>query len=50
LRERAADISLLVEYLIDRYGKKVGEKIRNLNKKTLELFEAYNWPGNIRDL
>ena len=20
------------------------------NKKTLELFEAYNWPGNIREL
>jgi formate hydrogenlyase transcriptional activator len=50
LRERADDISLLVEYLIDRYGKKVGKRIRNINKKTLELFEAYDWLGNIREL
>jgi formate hydrogenlyase transcriptional activator len=50
LRERPDDISLLVEYLIDRYGTKAGKKFRNINKKTLELFQAYDWPGNIREL
>jgi formate hydrogenlyase transcriptional activator len=50
LRDRPDDISLLVEYLIDRYGTKVGKKFRNINKKTLELFQAYDWPGNIREL
>jgi formate hydrogenlyase transcriptional activator len=50
LRERISDISLLVGYLIDRYAKKLGKKIRNIDKKTIELFHAYDWPGNIREL
>jgi formate hydrogenlyase transcriptional activator len=50
LRERADDIPLLVEYLIERYAKKAGKKIRNIQKKSLELFQAYDWPGNIREL
>jgi DNA-binding NtrC family response regulator len=50
LRERADDIPLLVEYLIERYAKKAGKKLRNIDKKTLKLFQNYNWPGNIREL
>src|SRR2546429_3263852 len=50
LRERVSDISLLVGYLIDRYAQKVGKKIRNTDKTTMELFHAYDWPGNIREL
>jgi len=50
LRERADDIPLLVEYLIERYAKKAGKKLRNIDKKTLQLFQDYNWPGNIREL
>ena len=50
LRERISDISLLVGYLIDCYAKKLGKKIRNIDKKTIELFHAYDWPGNIREL
>ncbi len=49
LRERAGDIPLLVEYLIDRYSKKAGKKFKDITKSTLELFQAYNWPGNIRE-
>jgi formate hydrogenlyase transcriptional activator len=50
LRERISDISLLVGYLIDRYAQKAGKKIRNIDKRTMELFHAYDWPGNIREL
>jgi formate hydrogenlyase transcriptional activator len=50
LRERISDISLLVGYLIDRYAQKLGKKMRNIDKKTMELFHAYDWPGNIREL
>jgi formate hydrogenlyase transcriptional activator len=50
LRERAADIPLLVEYFIDRFGKKTGKKFRAIDKRTLKLFQAYGWPGNIREL
>ena len=37
LRERAADIPLLVEYFIARFGKKVGKKFISIDKKTLGL-------------
>jgi formate hydrogenlyase transcriptional activator len=50
LRERADDIPLLVEYLIDRYSKKGGKRIRNIKKRTLELLQTYDWPGNVREL
>ena len=50
LRERAEDIPLLVEYFVDRYGKKLGKKFKTIDKETLKQFRAYNWPGNIREL
>jgi formate hydrogenlyase transcriptional activator len=50
LRDRAPDIPLLVEYFIDRFGKKAGKKFRTIDRKTLKLFQAYGWPGNVREL
>src|ERR1700676_2006768 len=50
LRDRIDDIPLLVEYLVDRYAKKAGKRIRSISKDTLSLFRSYNWPGNIREL
>jgi len=50
LRDRIDDIPVLVEYLIERYATKAGKKIRSVKKSTLELFQAYDWPGNIREL
>ncbi len=50
LRERRADIPLLVEYFVDRYARKAGKNIKRVNKKTLELLQSYPWPGNIREL
>jgi PAS domain S-box-containing protein len=50
LRDRRADIPLLVEYFIDRYARKGGKTIRHLEKSTLVLLQSYLWPGNIREL
>ncbi len=50
LRARREDVPLLVEYFIDRYGRKAGKNIRSINKKTLDLLRTYDWPGNIREL
>ena len=50
LRERTADIPLLVKYFIDRFGKKAGKKYRTIDKRTLALLQAYRWPGNVREL
>ena len=50
LRDRAPDIPLLVEYFIDRFGKKAGKKFRTIDRRTLKLLQAYGWPGNVREL
>jgi PAS domain S-box-containing protein len=50
LRDRRGDIRLLVAYLVERYAQKAGKRIRSISKETLDLFEAYHWPGNIREL
>jgi len=50
LRERKDDIPLLVEHLVERYAKRAGKKISHIKKRTLDLFQAYDWPGNIREL
>ena len=50
LRERREDIPLLVEYFVHRYARKIGKKIRRINKKTMDMLGSYDWPGNIREL
>jgi len=50
LRERAGDVPLLVEYLVQRYAQKSGKKIPKVSSETLELFKRYSWPGNVREL
>jgi len=50
LRERQEDISVLVEYFIDRYARKAGKAIRRVSKRTLDRLKSYSWPGNVREL
>src|SRR5579864_4061590 len=50
LRERAADIPLLVDYFIDRFGKRAGKKFKTIDRKSLKAFQSYEWPGNVREL
>jgi formate hydrogenlyase transcriptional activator len=50
LRERVADIPVLVEYFIDRFGKMAGKQFGRIDSKSLRVFKAYDWPGNVREL
>jgi transcriptional regulator with GAF, ATPase, and Fis domain len=50
LRERKADILMLVEYFVKRYASRMGKNIRSIDKRTLERLRTYEWPGNIREL
>jgi len=50
LRERADDIPLLVDYLVELYAKKTGKKVSRIKEGTIEMLQAYEWPGNIREL
>jgi len=50
LRERNEDVPLLVNYFVHRYAKRAGKKIKHIQKKTLDMLQAYSWPGNVREL
>lgn len=50
LRERKKDISLLAEYFMSYFAAKVVKQITGVSKTFVEKLEAYNWPGNIREL
>jgi len=50
LRERNEDILMLVEYFVQRYASRAGKNIHSIDKKTLDLLQCYDWPGNIREL
>src|SRR5258706_5706862 len=50
LRERKDDILMLVKYFVQRYANRAGKAIQSIDKKTLDLLQSYDWPGNIREL
>jgi PAS domain S-box-containing protein len=50
LRDRKEDIPVLTDYFIHRFAGHMGKKISGITRKTLELFQSYHWPGNIREL
>jgi two-component system NtrC family response regulator len=50
LRERKKDISLLAEYFMQYFASKVKKQVTKLSATFVEKLEAYNWPGNIREL
>ena len=50
LRERREDIAMLLEYFLHRYAHQARKVFKSIDKQTLDFFEAYDWPGNIREL
>jgi PAS domain S-box-containing protein len=50
LRERQDDVLMLLEYFVDRFAQKMGKHFKKIDKRTIELFRSYPWPGNIREL
>jgi len=50
LRERKADIPLLIDYFLKEFATYNSKDIRGVSEKALNIFKAYNWPGNVREL
>jgi formate hydrogenlyase transcriptional activator len=50
LRERAADITLLVTFFLSKFSAKFGRPIERVDRETMNRLVAYSWPGNIREL
>jgi PAS domain S-box-containing protein len=50
LRDRQADIPLLVWNFVSEFNKKMGKKIKSISNKTMTALQDFNWPGNVREL
>jgi formate hydrogenlyase transcriptional activator len=50
LRERSDDIPLLVNHFVTLYARKAGKRFNMIQQNTIETLQAYDWPGNIREL
>jgi chemotaxis protein methyltransferase CheR len=50
LRDRKEDISLLVDYFVDRISKRLGKTIEIIPAAVMNALQNYHWPGNIREL
>lgn len=50
LRSRKRDILPLALYFLKMYSKEINKDFSKISEKAQSIIEAYNWPGNIREL
>lgn len=50
LRARPADIPVLAEFFVRKHGGLLGNRVTGLTAEVLEIFKAYRFPGNVREL
>ena len=50
LRDRVDDIGILVNYMVGKFERKQGKRIRSVPTETLANLQNYSWPGNVREL
>ncbi len=50
LRDRREDISLLVDYFVDKISKRLGKTIESIPTIVMNTLQNYHWPGNVREL
>lgn len=50
LRERRADIPLLVRYFVHKYGERMSKRIETIPADFMDRLIRCDWPGNVREL
>jgi len=50
LKERQADIKLLFKYFVEQMSPRFNKNITWIDQDVISYLEAYDWPGNIREL
>jgi two-component system response regulator AtoC len=50
LRQRTADLPVLIDYFLDLHSKAYRVKPKPLSRELTTMMQRYNWPGNIRQL
>jgi two-component system response regulator HydG len=50
LKERGDDLYEFVNYFRESANKELGRNVKTFDREVLELFEKYDWPGNLREM
>jgi len=50
LRERTADIEVLLAHFIKHYNRILGKRVEYLSLRALAILLRHSWPGNVREL
>jgi formate hydrogenlyase transcriptional activator len=50
LRERTADIPVLVRYFAQQYARRMNKGIETIPSEAMHVLSGYAWPGNVREL
>ena len=50
LRERKADIVPLAIAILNQSMDQLGKRVKGISDEALKCFEAYHWPGNVREM
>ncbi|MGB5437019.1 MAG: sigma-54 dependent transcriptional regulator [Maribacter sp.] len=50
LVDRHGDLALFAEYFLEISNRQLNKEIVGFSKEVQDVFETYNWPGNIREL
>jgi two-component system response regulator AtoC len=50
LRERKDDLSKMIQHFLKHYAAKHGRNVQRLSSEALEVLQAYDYPGNAREL
>jgi two-component system response regulator AtoC len=50
LRQRIADLPILIDYFIEHYAKVFHNSPELLSRSAVRLMQNYHWPGNVRQL
>jgi DNA-binding NtrC family response regulator len=50
LRKRKEDIPLLCQHFLEVYSKRFGKVVTGISSAAIEALEAYDYPGNVREL
>jgi len=50
LRDRPEDIPLIAQHFVSRFADEMGKDIQGFDADALEVLNAYNFPGNVREL
>ncbi|MFV0436409.1 MAG: sigma-54 interaction domain-containing protein [Desulfopila sp.] len=50
LRKRQQDISVLLNYFLEKYNLKMQRKLSGFSEAAMNILQEYHWPGNVREL